>query len=147
MASWRFQFKFAPAEQRAYNNPMPELEKISWIGCGKVGQTLARALRNAGYQIGKIVCKHIENAKKAKEFIGSGEASAEILSAVESGSIHFITTNDNAIAEIVEKIDREGSSSLEGHYFFHTSGALSSTILEALRKKGAETASIHPLQV
>jgi len=126
---------------------MAEVEKISWIGCGKVGMTLARGLRIGGYQIGKIICKHQENANKARKFIGAGEAGTDLISAVDSGSVHFITTNDNSIGSVVELIEREGPASLTDHYFFHTSGAISSKILEPLQDKGAEVASVHPLQV
>jgi predicted short-subunit dehydrogenase-like oxidoreductase (DUF2520 family) len=123
------------------------LEKISWIGCGKVGQTLARALKDAGYEIGAVVCKSRKNAESAISFIGAGEPSPSLFSAVHSGSVHFITTNDDAIGNVVQQIDSNVPGSLVGHYFFHTSGSVKSTILEPLQKKGAEIGSIHPLQV
>jgi predicted short-subunit dehydrogenase-like oxidoreductase (DUF2520 family) len=47
----------------------------------------------------------------------------------------------------VKIIDAEGPSSLQGHFFYHTSGSVSSAVLESLQKKGADVASIHPLQV
>jgi predicted short-subunit dehydrogenase-like oxidoreductase (DUF2520 family) len=125
---------------------MSELEQISWIGCGKVGQTLAKALKNSGYRIGAILCKKLENAKKAQKFIGAGEAVSSFEDAVESGSVHFVTTSDDAISDVVREIETH-TGSLTNHYFFHTSGALNSTILEPLKSKGAEIASIHPLQV
>jgi predicted short-subunit dehydrogenase-like oxidoreductase (DUF2520 family) len=124
---------------------MAELEKISWIGAGKVGRTLARALQQAGYKTGAVVCTKLENAKKAVAFIGGGSPSTDILSAIDSAKVHFITTNDDSIQEVVNHITQ--SSDLGKHYFFHTSGSISSTILEPLAKKGAQIASIHPLQV
>jgi len=126
---------------------MSELERISFIGCGKVGRTLARALNDAGYGIGALVCKTRESAETAVEFVGAGTIEENAIEAVESASVHFITTNDDAIAKVVHEIDAQGPASLLGHYFFHTSGSLSSTLLEPLQKRGAETASIHPLQV
>ena len=126
---------------------MAELQNISWIGCGKVGRTLARALQNAGYKTGAVVCKTLESAKEAVRFIGGGTASTDVASALDSAKIHFITTNDDAIQEVVEKIVEIWPDSLENHYFFHTSGSISSTVLEPLAKKEAHVASIHPLQV
>lgn len=125
---------------------MNTLETISWIGCGKVGRTLARALKDAGYGVGAVVCKTLESAQEAVQFIGAGVPSADPADALESGGVHFITTNDDAIRDVVAKLDAV-SGDLSGHYFFHTSASLSSTVLEALQKKGAEIASMHPLQV
>jgi predicted short-subunit dehydrogenase-like oxidoreductase (DUF2520 family) len=126
---------------------MYELVKISWIGCGKVGRTLARALQNAGYKPAAVVCRTADSARKAVEFIGAGTASMDIQDAIESSHVHFITTNDDAIQGVVDQIVASSHDPLENHYFFQTSGAINSTILEPLAKKGANIASIHPLQV
>lgn len=127
---------------------MAGLEEISWIGCGRVGRTLAHALKTAGYRIGVVLCKHPENAQTAVRFIGAGTPGKQVSSAVTSGPIHFLTTNDDALSGVVREIaEGQNDGSLKGHYFFHTSGFLSSTILEPLREKGAEIGSIHPLQV
>jgi predicted short-subunit dehydrogenase-like oxidoreductase (DUF2520 family) len=126
---------------------MAELQQISWIGCGKVGRTLARALQTAGYKAGAVVCRTLASAKDAVQFIGGGSASTDVASALDPAKVHFITTNDDAIQEVVEKIVEIWPDSLENHYFFHTSGSISSTVLEPLAKKKAHVASIHPLQV
>lgn len=122
-------------------------ETVSWIGCGRVAKTLARALKNAGYRMGVLYCLHQQNAKEAVKFIGAGEIGNDLVSAVNSGTIHFIATNDDAIEEVVSGIVQEYPGPLEGHFFYHTSGALSSEVLDPLKKKGAEVGSIHPLQV
>ena len=62
-------------------------------------------------------------------------------------SVHFITSNDDAIQGIVDQILEVSPADLREHYFFHTSGTVDSMILEPLAKKGAYVASIHPLQV
>jgi predicted short-subunit dehydrogenase-like oxidoreductase (DUF2520 family) len=126
---------------------MGELEKISWIGCGRVGRVLARALKDAGYSIGVVACRELKNAQKAVQFIGAGEPSTDVISAVESGTVTFLTTNDDAIESVVHEIDKNGPDQLKGLYFFHTSGSIPSTVFEPLQKKNAEAASIHPLQV
>jgi predicted short-subunit dehydrogenase-like oxidoreductase (DUF2520 family) len=126
---------------------MTSLEKISWIGSGRVARTLAKACKMAGYPIGMVVSRNIKNAEKAVRFIGDGEPGTDIVDAATSGTVNFITTNDDALSEVIKTIDAEGPSSLNGHYFFHTSGSIPSTILEPLHQKGADVASIHPLQV
>jgi len=124
-----------------------QLETISWIGCGKVGKTLARALKDAGYGIGKIVCKGDASAQEAIRFIGAGAAVNSVVDAARSGLVHFITANDDSIPGIIRTIAGDGAADLKGHYFFHTCGSLPSTVLEPLSAKGAEVGSIHPLQV
>ena len=126
---------------------MAELKKISWIGCGKVGRTLARALQNAGYETVSVVCRSTDSARKAVQFIGAGKPTLDLEEALESVSVHFITSNDDAIQEIVDQILKVSPADLSEHYFFHTSGTVNSTILEPLAKRGAYVASIHPLQV
>lgn len=126
---------------------MAELEKVSFIGCGRVGRTLAAALKNAGYAIGIVASRNMKHSEEAVRFIGAGEVSTDPIEAVSFGTVHFITTNDDAIPEIVKIIDDEGPNSLNGHFFYHTSGSLSSAVLEPLQKKGADIGSIHPLQV
>jgi predicted short-subunit dehydrogenase-like oxidoreductase (DUF2520 family) len=126
---------------------MTTTEKISWIGCGRVAGTLAKACKIAGYEIGIVACRNLKNAEKAVQFIGDGEAGTDVVDASTSGTVHFITTNDDALADVVNTIDKEGPSSFQGHYFFHTSGSVPSTILGPLHQKGAEVASIHPLQI
>jgi predicted short-subunit dehydrogenase-like oxidoreductase (DUF2520 family) len=126
---------------------MAELKKISWIGCGKVGRTLARALQSEGYETTSIVCRTPESARKAVQFIGAGNPTTELEEALDSCLVHFITSNDDAIQGIVDQIAAISGDNLQEHYFFHTSGTVNSTILEPLAKKGAFVASIHPLQV
>ena len=126
---------------------MTELTKISWIGCGKVGRTLGRALQSAGYDTAAIVCKTKESARTAVQFIGQGTPTTDLKEALESSLVHFITTNDDAIDGVVQELVENSPASLSGYYFFHTSGSISSTILEPLAAKGAYVASIHPLQV
>src|SRR5262249_20443620 len=117
------------------------------IGSGKVGRTLGRALKNAGYQIGVVAAREQQNANEAVEFIGAGIASTDSIVAAESGTVHLITANDSSISAIAEDIAARGPATLQNHYFFHVSGALASTVLEPLRSKGAEIGSMHPLQV
>ena len=121
--------------------------KVSFLGCGRVGRTMARALKDAGYEIGMIVTQSDKNTREAIDFIGAGIHASDLVSAALSGSIHFIATNDDAIEEIVQMLDAEIGTSLENHYFFHFSGSVTSEVLAPLHKKGASVGTIHPLQV
>lgn len=130
-----------------YIDRMSTHGKVSFLGCGRVGRTIARVLKDAGYEIGMIVTQSDKNTREAVDFIGAGIHASDLVSAALSGTIHFIATNDDAIDEIVQMLDTEISASLENHYFFHFSGSVTSESLAPLRKKGAAVGTIHPLQV
>jgi predicted short-subunit dehydrogenase-like oxidoreductase (DUF2520 family) len=91
---------------------------VGVVGRGRLGQTLAAALREAGYHVG-------EPAGRGE--VPAGEA---ILLCVPDGEIR-------AAAEAVA-----GAAPLVGH----TSGATPLTALEPARRAGAELFGLHPLQ-
>jgi predicted short-subunit dehydrogenase-like oxidoreductase (DUF2520 family) len=122
-------------------------QKVSFVGCGRVGRTLARALKDAGYEVGMIMTRHDKSTHEAIGFVGAGIHATDAVSAALSGNIHFIATNDDAIEEVVASLDEQIHASLKDHYYFHFSGSITSEALEPLKKKGAAIGSIHPLQV
>lgn len=130
-----------------YIDRMSTHGKVSFIGCGRVGRTLARALKDAGYEIGMIVSPHSKHTREAIEFIGAGIHATDTVSAALSGTIHFIATNDDAIENVVRTLDEQIHTPLEGHFYFHLSGSITSEALAPLHKKGAAIGTIHPLQV
>lgn len=99
------------------------MSTVSIIGIGRVGGALALALPKAGYSIDNLVYR------------GAGDLDI-------ASDIVFITTQDAEIATaakaLADKLKRTP-------YVFHTSGALSSTILRPLAAIGCPTGSIHPL--
>ena len=58
----------------------------------------------------------------------------------------LIATPDSAVAGVAEELSRIGGEELKGHVVLHTSGALDSTVLNAVRKHAAAAGSMHPLQ-
>jgi len=120
------------------------MQKISIIGIGRVGGALAVALSGKGFVIENLVVRNrvtadrimtsLEPAPKISTFDELSEITSEIV---------FITTRDSEIeraaASLAEKVERAKP------LVFHTSGALSSAILEPLREIGCATGSLHPL--
>lgn len=121
------------------------MHSIAIIGAGVVGTAMGYLLKKKGYKILSIASRKMESAKRAVEFIGEGEASAEPVSTAKKSDIVFITTPDGAIEEVCKKVASEGGFS-SGAIVFHMSGALSSEILSSARNSGAKIGSIHPLQ-
>jgi len=99
---------------------------VSIIGVGRVGGALALAFPAGGYSIDRLVQR---------------EGESDQLAGIDS-DIVFITTQDSEIASAAEALVPR----LKGTpYVFHTSGALSSKVLQKLADVGCKTGSIHPL--
>jgi predicted short-subunit dehydrogenase-like oxidoreductase (DUF2520 family) len=121
------------------------MQKVSIIGAGVVGTAIGYLLKERGYSIVGIASRTFASAKRAREFIGDGEASHDLGATSKKADIVFITTSDSAIEEVCIKIASERGFS-PGAIVFHTCGALSSEILGSARTVGAHVASLHPLQ-
>ncbi len=119
--------------------------RVAIIGAGVVGTAIGYLLREKGYTIAGIASRTFGSAKKAKEFIGTGDAFREPSIAAKKADIVFITTSDTSIKEVCDRVASEGGFN-SGTIVFHMSGALSSEVLESARNMGAKIASLHPLQ-
>lgn len=108
-----------------------KLKNFLIIGYGKTGSHLYNAIRNSS---GSSRVSAIKNT-------GSGN----IKNAVSRADIIFICTQDDKIGKAVKMISDTGAK-LNGKIISHTSGALNSDELVLLKKKGADTASFHPVQ-
>ena len=106
--------------------------KISIIGIGRVGGALAIALAKNGFEIENLVTRKKEDAEKIAESIKS-----KVLTEFSqiSSDIVFITTQDFEIEKVAENL----AINLQNKpIVFHTSGALSSNVLQDLRTIGCK---------
>jgi len=117
--------------------------KISIIGTGRLGGALAIALAKNGHTIENLVARKIENAQRVAAVINPKPEllSSNELSEISSETI-LITTQDfeieDAARQLAEKLKHKP-------FVFHTSGSLSSDILQTLKDAGCRIGSIHPL--
>jgi predicted short-subunit dehydrogenase-like oxidoreductase (DUF2520 family) len=120
---------------------------VSIIGSGRLGTTLALALARRGYSIQSLVARRLPSARKAATLLGNEvQMDVQVLAAKELRSlkpadVFLITVPDDQIAGVADELSRLEFTATA----FHTSGALSSNVLDPLRKKGWHTGSIHPL--
>ena len=119
---------------------------LSIIGAGRVGRALGRRLRELGWTIGAVVTRSETSARKAVRSIGAGHARAFLTRQVLAAQVILITTPDHSVAEVAEELARIGAEELRGKVILHTSGALSSSVLDPVKKCGAAVGSMHPLQ-
>jgi predicted short-subunit dehydrogenase-like oxidoreductase (DUF2520 family) len=111
-----------------------------------VGRALGRRLRELGWRIGAVVTRSESSARRAVRFIGAGNACAGLTRQILASRVILIATPDDEIAVVSQDLARIGEEELRGRVVLHTSGALDSTVLEAVRKRGAKIGSLHPLQ-
>ncbi len=119
--------------------------RIAIVGAGSLGTALARSVRRAGYTVGVVLAHSSgESLRKAKTLAKEVGARAALdPSALKDADVVWLCVPDSAIAAaacvLAEKLKWNGKVAL------HSSGALTSDELAALRRRGAAVASVHPL--
>jgi predicted short-subunit dehydrogenase-like oxidoreductase (DUF2520 family) len=121
--------------------------EVSLIGTGRLGTTLAVALRAKGYSIRSLVARRARSARKTATLLGKD---VQVLSAKDLGSllpsgVFLITVPDDQIASVVAELSHLRLDPKTRATALHTSGALSAEVLAPLRQKAWHTGSIHPL--
>ncbi len=118
---------------------------VAIIGAGSVGSSVGCLLSRAGYRITSVVTRSIASASIAAGFIGAGEPTTNVKTAVSGAEIVFITTPDRAIKEVCQAVAQSGGLA-SGTVVVHMSGAHTLDLLDAARAVGASRAVLHPLQ-
>jgi len=116
---------------------------VSIIGSGRLGTALGVALLHRGYSVESLVARRVRRARSAARLL---DADIQVLAAKElrslrAADVFLITVPDDQIASVAEEMTGLEFTATA----LHTSGALSSTVLAPLRKRGWKTGSIHPL--
>ncbi|MCG8382301.1 MAG: DUF2520 domain-containing protein [Gammaproteobacteria bacterium] len=116
---------------------------LNIVGCGKLGQTLGYLWqKNQVFHIQNICNTHIESARQACVFIGTGRACEQ--EALQTADVWLIATPDEQIAQTCTDIVHANRINA-GNIVFHCSGALTSAELTTAQQAGAYTASLHPI--
>lgn len=114
--------------------------KISIIGVGRLGGALALALAK-DFEIEHLVVRKRANAEKIARIINAKLLIFEEVEKIAS-DVLVIATRDSEI----EKVAGNLAGKLKVRpIIFHTSGSLSSRVLQNLKKIGCPTGSFHPL--
>jgi predicted short-subunit dehydrogenase-like oxidoreductase (DUF2520 family) len=121
-------------------------ETLAIVGAGRVGRALGRSLRELGWKVGAVVTRNETSARRAVRFIGAGTPLPSMSRRILASTCILIATPDSAVASVAEELSRIGGEELKGHVVLHTSGALDSSVLKAVRGHGAAVGSMHPLQ-
>jgi predicted short-subunit dehydrogenase-like oxidoreductase (DUF2520 family) len=118
---------------------------ITLIGAGNLAQALGPALKSAGYKIDFVAARETASSRRrAAMLAGTLEARTQSLNdAGPTSNIVWICHTDDALAETAKLLARKAGWT--GKIVLHSSGALSSDVLSPLKRKGASTASLHPM--
>jgi len=122
---------------------MAAKRRIAIVGAGNLGSALALALYRSGYLVDAVVMRSdgasLRKARSlAKEVGGIAARPAQI-----NANVVWLCVPDGEIAKVARVLAR--NRDWEGEVALHSSGALTSDELEALRRRGASVASVHPL--
>lgn len=118
---------------------------FSVVGAGRLGTSLAAALVRRGWRIACIVDTDRRAAREARRLVGSGRASAALGPSSRPGEVVIVAVPDDAVGRAAAALARSGTD-WSGRTVLHTSGLLPAAALGPLRRRGARTAGLHPIQ-
>jgi len=121
---------------------MPKKPQIAIVGPGRLGSALSIELNTAGYRISELVVRR--HSRQAAAL--ARRLRARILR-LNSGGIQadvvWFCVPDREITGAAQVL--ASHSVWNGKIVFHSSGALPSSELDDLRRRGATVAAVHPL--
>jgi predicted short-subunit dehydrogenase-like oxidoreductase (DUF2520 family) len=115
--------------------------KIGFIGAGTTGTALAVRLSQKGCPVVAVSSRTLSSAQRLAGLVPNCQVCHTSQELAEAAELVFITTPDDAIAQVCSEVQWH-----EGQSVVHCSGAHSVDILESARKLGAAVGSFHPLQ-
>jgi predicted short-subunit dehydrogenase-like oxidoreductase (DUF2520 family) len=119
--------------------------QITIVGAGNLGAALAMCLRQAGYVIDQIVFRDSRASRRKATALARrvGARAVTIARAAIDSDVVWFCVPDDAIAEVARSVAQKAD--WKGTVALHSSGALASDELAALRRLGAHVASVHPM--
>lgn len=120
------------------------MKTLNVIGCGRVGQTLARLLHDRGVcRIQDLNGRDEARVRLAAAFITQGRPVADIRD-MRPADVWMLAVPDTLIAHVASEAAAAFSSAARPTVAFHCSGFHPAAVLEPLRKLGWSLASVHP---
>jgi predicted short-subunit dehydrogenase-like oxidoreductase (DUF2520 family) len=118
---------------------------ITLIGAGNLAQALGPALKSAGYNIDFVAARETASSRRRAAMLARrlGARTQLLNNAGPDSDILWICHTDDALAETAKRLAIKPGWKCK--IVFHSSGALSSDVLSLLKRKGANTASLHPM--
>lgn len=115
---------------------------MGFIGCGRVGRTLARALANAGYRVSAAWSRDPAALQRFGDEVPGVMLCPAAQEVVDRCDFVWITVADDAIAPVARSLQWSPR-----HKVVHCSGATALAALRKAKHDGAATGGFHPLQM
>ena len=124
---------------------MTDRPRITIVGPGNFGTVLAISLKRAGYTVESVIARGTSSSRKRGRALAR-EIDASLRSDLRgsTASVIWICVPDSQISRASSEL-ANGLANAKGMIALHSSGALTSDELDAIREKGAAVASAHPL--
>ena len=128
-----------------YSAGMRGRPRITIVGAGNLGAALAMSLQEAGYVIDQIVFRNSRASRRKAAVLAMrvGARAVAVAQATIDADVVWFCVPDDAIAEVARSLARKAAWT--GRVALHSSGALTSDELAALRRRGAHVGSVHPM--
>ena len=125
------------------------LPRLNVIGCGRVGQTLAKIFHALGIcQIQHLKSRDFRQAADAASFIGAGVAVSR-LDQMAAAELWLLSVPDASISDTAQALAEvravQSDASAQRSIAFHCSGFKTADALAALSLKHVSVASVHPV--
>lgn len=117
---------------------------VNFVGCGKLGKTLATLFLRHNITIGGIVTTSLQGAHQIVHQLGAGIA-CESIADLPPADIYFIATPDDLVEQTAIALHQQGKIAA-GNIIVHGSGTLSSTALSSVKQNHCLIASMHFLK-
>lgn len=121
-------------------------QKVSLVGAGAVGSTLAALLYEKGYSIVSIVSRSAKPALALGKAVRCRRVSTSLADLRPDTEFLLIAVSDSQLREVARAVSLETRLKFKKLFVAHTSGAHSTEVLKPLQKRGASVASMHPVQ-
>jgi predicted short-subunit dehydrogenase-like oxidoreductase (DUF2520 family) len=119
--------------------------RITIVGAGNLGTALAMCLHRAGYVIDQVVFRNSGASRRRAAALAKrvGARAVDVARATIDSDVVWLCVPDDAVAKVERSLAQK--SDWKGKVALHSSGALASDEMAALRRRGALAASVHPL--
>ena len=121
------------------------MKRLNVIGCGRVGQTIARLLfEKKQVTLQDLHSRNLSSAEKAASFLGAGNPTPNVAS-MRTAEVWMLSVPDSQIANVAHQLADTLAPDTPPAIAFHCSGFLSAEALKPLHAQGWHVASVHPV--
>ena len=119
--------------------------RITIVGAGNLGTALAMCLHRAGYVIDQVVFRNSGASRRRAAALAKrvGARAVDVARATIDSDVVWLCVPDDAVAKVARSLAQ--NADWRGRVALHSSGALASDEMVALRRRGAFAASVHPM--